>query len=289
MTKSNPLAKYFRVPGVHVTLPSGGRFGDHFPEEVTINGEIPVFPMTASDEVTIKNPDGLLNGFAVEKLIKSCVPSIQNVRDLPTQDTDALLLAIKLCSYGDTLEVSAKCPVCGHDNAFGVSIRDILGRMTMMEEEYPVRLNDDMVAYLRPYDFEASTKLNLAAFEETKLIQNLVAGGLDEMQRITQFNQSFEKISGINLDLLSNCVEYIQLPDSRVDDQDDIREFILSTDNATVAKIRKAMEAFDKTGVNKEVSVVCEGVIKGVDGKEDKPCGHEWTTEFAFDPSHFFE
>ena len=105
MSQINPLAKYYRAPGPHVKIPSGGRFSEIDTTMLSVNGEIPVYPMTAADEILVKNPDALLNGFAVEELIKSCVPAVKNVRSLAAQDIDVLLLAIKLASYGDKMEV----------------------------------------------------------------------------------------------------------------------------------------------------------------------------------------
>lgn len=41
---SNPLEKYFRLPGVHVPLPSRGAFMPQNSIEFTLNGDIPVYP-----------------------------------------------------------------------------------------------------------------------------------------------------------------------------------------------------------------------------------------------------
>ena len=44
--------------------------------------EHPVLPMTAKDELIMKNPDALLNGDAVIQVIESCVPTIKNAMAL---------------------------------------------------------------------------------------------------------------------------------------------------------------------------------------------------------------
>ena len=61
----NPLAGHFRVPKLYTELPSGGKFYDSDTIDFTENDELPVFPMTAKDEIMLKNPDALLNGEAV--------------------------------------------------------------------------------------------------------------------------------------------------------------------------------------------------------------------------------
>lgn len=276
-TTQNPLAKYYRIPGPHVKIPSGGRYADLDTEKLTVNGELPVYPMTAADELLVNNPDALLNGFAVEELIKSCVPAVRNVRSLAAQDIDVLLLAIKLASYGDKMEVGAKCPECGHQNDFEISIQnDILPFVVDMEDDYEVRINSDLVAYVKPYDYEAQTKVQMAAFEESKLLQSLVNTETSDEQKLQTFNESFKKIAYFNLDLMSRCIVKIVTPDQEVDDPEFIKEFVRNAEKSVTATIQAKIDQFSKAGVQKNTQASCE------------KCEHHWDTEYTFDPSHFF-
>ena len=175
MENTNPLAQYFRTPGVHQMLPTRGRFFEEGEIELAINGEVAVLPMTAGDEIVLKNPDALLNGDALERLFKSCVPAIKNPRHISVADMDVLLLAIKLSSFGDSLEINVTCPECKKEMDTETSIRSLLSEVKeIKEEDTVVRLADDIVAYLRPYNFESKTILDLATFEETKIVQYLL-------------------------------------------------------------------------------------------------------------------
>lgn len=275
----NPLAAYFRGADVHQVLPSKGQFFDKGEIELAINGEVAVMPMTAADEIILKNPDALLNGDALERLFKSCVPAIKAPRKISVPDMDVLLLAIKLASYGDGLEISLKCPECQEEFSFETSIRGILAGIKMVDDEdVVVRVNDDMVVYIRPYDFESKTKLDLAAFEEAKLLQHLLTLEASDEEKAKLFNESFEKIAELNLDLLSHCIRYIQIPSQTVDNPDYIREFVRNSDKRLIKKISDKLKELSKSGINREISVACP--------KEG--CGHEWTTEMTFDPAHFF-
>lgn len=274
---ANPLAKYYRAPGPHVKIPSGGRFSEIDESKLSMTGEIPVYPMTAADEVLVKNPDALLNGFAVEELIKSCVPAVVNARTLAAQDIDVLLLAIKLASYGDKMEVGAVCPACKHPNDFEISIQnDILPFVVAMEDDYEVRLSEHLVAYLRPYNYEAQTQIQMKAFEETKILQSLINAETTDADKLQTFNESFRKITQFNLDLMSQCILRIVTPDAEVTDNEQIADFIRNAPKDQVHKIQKKMDEFSKAGVQKETEAKCE------------KCDHTWATEYTFDPSHFF-
>ena len=93
---SNPLQKYFRQPAIYVVLPSEGR---HYPPgtlDMPTNGEIPIYPMTAMDEIISRTPDALFNGSAVAQLFKSCVPNIKDPWAVPQIDIDMLFTAIRI-------------------------------------------------------------------------------------------------------------------------------------------------------------------------------------------------
>ncbi len=275
----NPLSQYFRVPGIHVMLPSRGAFTPPEELETAITGELAVYPMAARDEIWAKNPDGLLNGYSIENIIKSCVPGVKNPRRMPSQDIDYLLLAIKKATFGDKMELTTTCPKCGNEHNFECSIEEVMNTARVLEPEYSVRISDEIVAKIRPYDYNATTRTNLAAFEEAKLLQSLVSIGLPEESRITAFSNSFEKISNLNLDLLSDAVASIVIPGGEVSNPQHIREFLENASKGAIDAIEDGMKVFAETGIDRKIALACP----------QEECQHEWTTELMFDPSHFFE
>src|ERR1700722_9761403 len=83
---SSVLSGYYRIPGLHITPPSRGKFLTDL--EMTMSGEIPIYPMKASDEMLLKNPDSLMSGLALEGLFASCIPAIKNPREISLPDID---------------------------------------------------------------------------------------------------------------------------------------------------------------------------------------------------------
>ena len=61
----NPLSSFYRAPKLYAKLPSLGKYYSEDIIEMPDSGELPVFAMTANDELLMKNPDALLNGEAV--------------------------------------------------------------------------------------------------------------------------------------------------------------------------------------------------------------------------------
>ena len=111
---ANPLAKHFRQPAIYTKLPSQGEFWPAGALELPANGEVPIYPMTARDEIILRTPDALLNGQGVVDVLQSCCPSVKDAWKLPSIDVDAILIAVRIATYGNQLDVDATCPHCKH-------------------------------------------------------------------------------------------------------------------------------------------------------------------------------
>jgi hypothetical protein len=61
--------------------------------------------MTTKDEITLKTPDALLNGQGVVNVIESCCPAIKDAWAMPSIDVDATLIAIRIASYGNQMDL----------------------------------------------------------------------------------------------------------------------------------------------------------------------------------------
>ena len=143
----NPLSKYFRKPAIYVSLPSKGNFNPEIDQ--TMIDEVGVLPMTAIDEIGMRSPDALLNGEAMISLIKSCVPSIPNVRNLCNIDVEALYLAIQYATYGKDITHTHTCSKCGTKSDFNIDINFLLNKFPEIDKVEPI-LYEDLVIHLRP-------------------------------------------------------------------------------------------------------------------------------------------
>src|SRR5210317_2475467 len=117
---SNPLQKHYRQPQLYLTLPSGGQWWPKNSIDWPTTGELAVYSMTAKDELAMKTPDALLNGQATVDVIQSCVPNIKNAWHAPSIDLDTILIAIRIATYGETMELTTKVPNTGEEKAFTI-------------------------------------------------------------------------------------------------------------------------------------------------------------------------
>ena len=226
---NNPLRQFFRRPALYLSLPSKGKFYPEGAIEPTENGEFPVYPMTAIDEITSKTPDALFNGNAVANIIKSCVPGIKDPWNMPSIDIDAVLIAIRASTSGTDLEVESKCPSCGEEAKYGVNLIRLLGEMKA--GDYDTLLNySDLKIKVRPLSYIEINKGNLAQFDMQREISSL-EGIVDETERNERSGLTMLKLSKMNIDMMVNSIEYILIPgDEQVSDKSFINEFLENCD-----------------------------------------------------------
>jgi len=279
--EQNPLRKYFRQPKVYITLPSKGNF---YPEGVLNmpeTGELPVFAMTAKDELIIKTPDALLNGQATVDVIKSCIPNITNPWLMPSVDLDACLVAIRIATYGEKLDITTKVPVLGEEREFSVDLRQVLNKLVTPEYENKLKIGDINVE-LRPLSYKEFTESNLKTFEEQRIFSLVNSEDMDDSEKLGKFSESFKKLTNLTVNMLSKSIAKLQIGDDEVTNSVHIEEFIDNVDKEFFKGITDHLEEQRKKFAIEPIKVQSneEDVAAGVP--------KDWEVPVTFDQSNFF-
>lgn len=273
---NNPLKQYFRRPAVYLRLPSNGVGYDESIIDLPENGELPVYPMTAIDDITSRTPDALFNGTAVIELIKSCVPNIKDPWMISNIDMDAILVAIKSASSeSGEMEIDSVCPSCETRSSFGISLSAILG--SIRSPDYSKELEQgDLIIKMKPISYKEINNAALEQFEFQKLVAQ-VDNIEDEDLRNKTVKEALEKITNITMNLLSHSVEYIKTPTVTVDDRKFILEFLRNCDKKVYTAIRDYSGKLREEAEIKPMSVKCTN------------CEHEYMQTITLNPTDFFD
>lgn len=277
----NPLKKYFRQAKISIPLPSRGNFYPQGSLEFTETGDYPVFPMTARDEITMKTPDSLVNGQATVDVIQSCMPNIKNAWDIPVVDLDVILVAMRIASYGETMDISIKTPVTGEEKTYSLNLNNILNDLTNVDYNNRVEVGD-MVVYIRPLSYRDFTKTSLKTFEEQKIFKTLNDESLSEDEKLVKFNDSFKKLTDITITTLEKSILRIDVDGSSVSDINHIKEFVDNADKNFYKTVLDHIEKEKKKFAIKPLTVqaTAEEIEQGVPETFEVPV--------TFDQSNFF-
>jgi hypothetical protein len=279
---ANPLKQYFRQPALFLKLPTLGKWYTN--NEITSNEdkEIPIFGLSAVDDVMLSTPDAMLNGVALENVIKNCAPDVKNVKKLMVPDIEGIFLGIKIATTGSKYDLDRICPKCQHENTFEVNCEHLMGTMTCIEEsDTVINLNNELEIHVRPYTLEMRQLFIHKQFEEDRLLKTIDSSNknLDEFEKAEILAKSIEKITRITFDLVSKSIESIKLlkqGGQPVIDPADISEWLVNISKTQADIIIDAVNKLNEIGINKVVAAECE------------KCHHKWNDTLNFDPTSFF-
>jgi|11_taG_2_1085331.scaffolds.fasta_scaffold00212_9 hypothetical protein len=279
----NPLIKHLRQPKIYVKLPSEGQYWPQNALQKTETGEYPVYAMTAKDEITFKTPDALLNGQATVDVIQSCMPNIKDAWHTPSIDLDAILVAIRMASFGEKIDMSSTVPGTNLTKDFQLDLQTIYDNLTNTEYTDTFQI-DGFRVQIKPASYRMVTQQAIKAFEEQRIFTTVNDDSIDETVKLERFQKSFAKLTDININAVVANVVAIQ-PDGAeeaVTNPKYLKEFLegaeAKTYNQIADYIKSQKERFEQK------PLVVEATPEEIEAGASKT----YEIPITFDQSNFF-
>lgn len=273
---TNPLTAHFRQPAIYFRLPSQGQFwgsGLNLPP----SGDIPVYPMTAKDEITLRTPDALLNGQGVIDVIHSCCPNVLDAWQMPSLDVDALLIAIRIASYGNEMAFESNCPHCTEENQYDVDLMRLLDGIN--PPDYTVKVQHGAVRIkLQPQRYSSLNETSQINYEEQRTLTTLADANLTEEEKIVQYKNHLERLVKLNTKILVDSTEYVEIvaTNTIVTERHHIEEYYENCEAEVCKAVRDQLDEFGLKGGVPPMPVTC--------GSCEKP----YSVPLTFDYATFF-
>jgi hypothetical protein len=238
---TNPLLAKLKLPGRTFQLPSRGSLYNKGEIE-GVEGEIHVHAMSALAEISLKNPDLLFNGKALEQVFRECIPEIKKPSELLARDIDAIMFFLRLVTYGPEFEIRVRhdciesCTLKENgeyltdsegeeihkEHSYVVNIEQMVQQMKFLDptltEEFKVELPNGQLVKVHPVKFEHMIKLfqmnsGKQEFTSEDLKRNVVfnlVNLIDEVDGITDKKQIEEWVSTITTPYQNRITEAIE-------------------------------------------------------------------------------
>jgi hypothetical protein len=274
-TQKNPLSNWFRQPKIYVKLPSEGRFYSPGSLDVSETGDYPVYAMTAKDELIFKTPDALLSGQSTIELVKSCIPAIIDPWKMPSIDLDFVLIAIRIATYGEKMEIGSQCPSCKEDNSHDVDLTkwlDTFGNFRFVDEIHA----EPLVFHIKPYTYKEITKTSIKSMEQQKIFEIINNENISDEEKLNKFGQSFVKLTELTIDIVADSIHQIDTPNESVTDKKMIKEFINNCPKDIFDKISNHI-----TGLKNQITFTEKNAVCG-------SCQYQYDIPITMDQSNFF-
>ena len=279
---TNPLNKYFRQPAIYVSLPTGG---DYPPHVVTPSktGEFGVMPMTAKDEIRFKTPDALMNGQGVVDVIQSCVPDIKDAWQIKSYDLDTILIAIRIATYGETMEISFNVPGVNEQVSHTVNLPTILEQIKSSKVDSYFTLKDGLKITVRPLTYKDMTSTSLQTFQQQKMYTAVQDSQLPDEEKATKFNDAFKRLTELNSSILLKNIDSITMTEGTViTDPNHIKEFVDNANATLIKEIETNLTNLRSQGAVKPLK------LKATEEQIKKGAPASYEVPVTFDTANFF-
>lgn len=267
--------QFFRQPAIYTRLPSGGKGWEPGSVSMPTNGEFPVLPMTAIDEITYRTPDALFNGDAVTAVIQSCLPNIKDAWACPATDLDVLLVSIRIASFGHSMDIGTKCPKCGEEHDFSLDLRTVIDNLKTADFTKSL-VHGDLEFHFRPLNYREMTQNSLLQFEQQKTIQMINEADSEETEKVSKLNGMMRKLVAVSIKALSQSISEIRTPNAVVTEHAHIEEFLNNCDRNIFNSVRDYVIKLRESSELKPIEIRCPS------------CQNEYKQEFTLDMANFF-
>ncbi len=256
---ANPLLEKVKVPGRIFQLPSAGVLykNGELAENIE-NGEVHVYPMTALDEIHMKNPDMLFSGKAISIVFRHCIPDIKKPEELFAKDIDALMVYLRNVTYGQFYEIEAS-HTCENakNHSYMVDVEQMVGQIEylnteQLEQLYTVTLENGQVVKLQPIRYKHVLQI-------LKMNENKRELSVEDQEK----------------NLITNLLNVIISVDG-VEDRKQIAEWARAISPRMMNQLAESIDDSQSWGVKTIKTLKC------------KDCGEEYEIEIPINPISFF-
>lgn len=269
--QENPLLTGLKkIPGLAITLPTRALlYNDgEVANEVKEEGEIHIHPMSARDELDMKNPDKLMSGEGIARVIAKCVPAIKKPRELYQADADAILIGLRIATYGEDLPIRVvnqyydeTVKGSAQELDFNINLKGCLQNTKYLDniDDLKVELETGQIATIQPLKMSIALKIALSE-----------AGDMPEEHeaRLKAYSQRMDNIADVMLAMIYSIED--------IKDRKMIEEWY----DAVPASVFKALSdrAGDVSNIGPKMDVEMTDPISQ----------KQWTTAIPVNPADFF-
>ena len=279
---NNPLVSLMRQPKIYIKLPSGGEYWPPGSIRMPETGDLPVYSMTAHDDLRLKIPDALMNGQAMVDVIQNCIPNIKNAWMTPNIDLDILLIAIRIATYGERMKVPLNIP--NVEQEYEVDLRYIMASlMDQISWEPRIQVSPTLIIYVKPITYRQVSESVTQGFETQRIIELANDSKMSEEEKLRTFRDKFDKLTSLTTGLIHNSVFKIDSDQTSTDNLQFIKEFLENADKDIFDAIKAHIETMRLRNTLKPLKITPtpEMIEAGVPDKELE-------IPLVFDASTFF-
>ena len=157
---------------------------------------------------------------------------------MPSIDLDFCLIAIRVATYGESMEVGTDCPHCNASNSYDINLLEwmqVFNNFTFVDT---IDI-DPLTVHIRPYNYKEITKTSIKTLEQQRLFAVINDEQISDEEKLDRFGKSFVKITELTVDIIADCITQIETPNGASTDKAQIKDFINNCSKDVFEKIQQ--------------------------------------------------
>jgi hypothetical protein len=224
-----------------------------------------------------------MNGQGVVDVIQSCVPQIKDAWQISNYDLDTILIAIRIATYGETMDINFNVPITNEQLSHTVNLPALLEQIKSQEIDNEIILKDGLKIHVRPLTYRDMTKASIKTFQQQKMYTAVQDSKLSDEEKVKRFDESFKALTELSASILLKNISKIVTPDgTEVSDPAQIKEFV---DNANATLINELSDKLTKIRMQGSVKPL---QLKATEEQIKKGVPVSYEVPITFDTANFF-
>jgi hypothetical protein len=221
-SETNPLTAFFRKSKLSLSLPSRGKWYPVGSLNLDQSGGLPVYAMTATDDIKIRTGDATMTGRNIYEVIQSCIPGITQPEFMPHIDLDSALLAIRIASYGSVFNFNISVPNTKLTRTISLDANELLVSLQKVSSsenstwDETVKISDEtgqsLIAVVQPIPIKNLFQTSKSIFMQRRaLTKNFDAD--ENIKDDAIFTASMAELSNSAINLLASSIHSLKVLD----------------------------------------------------------------------------
>jgi len=274
---SDFLQKHQRQPKIFIDLPSNGQFYDESIIQDMQTTNLPVFGMTAMDEIILKTPDALFTGEATVRVIKSCIPAILDPWKLVGYDIDYILIALRIATYGDEMPMETRCTSCSESNRSSISLGKLLESFSEYSNTTSFKMGE-LTVNIAPISYKTTTEFSKEQYVLERQMTQITNATITQEEKDKMLQDILTKMTNITLRLSVSYIDSITDGTDSEADRNKILDFISNNDAEFYKELQAKIKSISENWNLPTFDIIC--------GAEE--CSTEYKSKINVDYASFF-
>jgi hypothetical protein len=189
---------------------------------------------------------------------------------------DALLIAVRIATYGEQMDITIGCPKCQTKNDFGIDLTHLMDETKNWKFDDLLEVGDLKITF-QPLNYKEINAESLRNFEESKIMKIVNNETIDDEKKRELFQDAFLRLTALTVGLIGKTICKIEMSNGVVvEDPNHIAEFVSNVDRKTFKAVQDHLDQQRDKNSFKQFEGKCSN------------CETELSTPILFDNANFF-